>query len=66
MAARDRFCRKVECAICGQRGVFNLSEDDHPYMRAPHTELDSVEGPFLAVMLAWEGQSAMHRMWDGV
>lgn len=46
MAARDRFTSGIECPNCGQKGVLHMSEDDHPYMRNPHREVDKIEGEF--------------------
>lgn len=46
MAARDRFTSCIECPNCGQKGVLHISEDDHPYMRNPHREIDEIEGEF--------------------
>lgn len=48
MSARDRFTSKVVCPKCGQEGALHLSEDDHPYMRNPHREVDEIEGKFKA------------------
>lgn len=48
MAARDRFASKVVCPHCGQEGVLHLSEDDHPYIRNSHREVDEIEGEFKA------------------
>ena len=50
MAARDRFTSKVICPQCGQEGVLYLSEDDHPYIRNPHREVDDIEGEFQATV----------------
>lgn len=48
MAARDRFKVKIECPNCNQEGIFHMSEDDHPYMRNPHREVDKIDGEFTA------------------
>ena len=48
MAARDCYSYDVLCPHCGQKGVFHVSEDDHPYMRNPHRTVDKIEGNFSA------------------
>lgn len=48
MAARDRFEVAIACPECKQEGRLHLSEDDHPYIRAPHREVDGVDGAFNA------------------
>jgi hypothetical protein len=50
MAARDRYTSNIECLNCGQKGRLYMSEDDHPYMRNPHREVDKVEGEFIATV----------------
>jgi hypothetical protein len=48
MAARDRYTFPITCPECKQHGVLHLSEDDYPFMRDPHIEVDKVEGDFQA------------------
>lgn len=35
MAARDRYSRKLECAMCGHSGYAEVSEDDMPSRKDP-------------------------------
>lgn len=46
MAARDRYRSIIKCPNCGQNGILHISEDDHPYIRNPHREIDEIEGSF--------------------
>lgn len=48
MAARDRYESKILCPGCSQAGALSISEDDHPYMKNPHREVDSIDGEFSA------------------
>lgn len=50
MAARDRYQTDVKCPNCGENGTLYISEDDHPYMKKLHRQIDKVEGKFEAVM----------------
>lgn len=50
MAARDRYTSNIKCPNCDQIGIFHLSEDDHPYIRNPHREIDKIEGEFTATI----------------
>lgn len=50
MSARDRFAWDITCPQCGQKGIFYMSEDDHPYMRNPDREVDKIEGEFKATV----------------
>jgi hypothetical protein len=44
MAARDRYSFDVKCPHCDTTAVFDVSEDDFPFMRNPHRSVDKVEG----------------------
>ena len=48
MAARERYDITVTCPKCTQQGVFELSEDDHPYIRNPHRAVEKIDGDFTA------------------
>lgn len=50
MAARDRYTREIECPNCHEKGTLHISEDDHPYMKKPHRDVDQVVGQFSAKM----------------
>lgn len=50
MAARDRYTHKITCDGCGQAGVLHISEDDYPFMKNLHREIDKVEGDFVATV----------------
>ena len=42
MAARDRYSRKLECAMCGNAGYAEVSEDDMPTRAHPDFTVDSL------------------------
>jgi ribosomal protein S27E len=50
MAARDRYTRKIKCPKCAAEGVLHISEDDYPFMKKLHRDIDKVEGNFNASM----------------
>jgi DNA-directed RNA polymerase subunit RPC12/RpoP len=50
MSARDRFKWDITCPQCGQKGLFHMSEKDHPYIRNPDREVDKIEGEFEATV----------------
>ena len=50
MAGSDRDSYNVNCPQCGQIGVLHVSEDDHPYMRNPHRNVDRIDGNFSATV----------------
>lgn len=50
MAARDRYDIKFQCKECGETGTINISEDDYPFMKNPHREVDNTIGNISASM----------------
>jgi hypothetical protein len=50
MAARDRYSVNLQCTQCNQKGILHLSEDDYPFMKKLHRQVDRVEGAFSAHM----------------
>ena len=46
MAARDRYSRKLECAMCGHSGYAEVSEDDMPSRAHPDFTVDSLPHGF--------------------
>lgn len=56
MAARDRWSWSVKCDDCGTSGTVKVSEDDHPYMKDPDFQVDSVSVGFA---VAKRGRSAV-------
>lgn len=50
MAARDRYSREIECPNCHQKGTLKISEDDYPFMKKLHRDVDGVVGNFSAEM----------------
>jgi len=47
MAARDRYSRKLECAMCGNSGYAEVSEDDMPTRKDPDFKIDALPPGFL-------------------
>ena len=50
MAARDRYTSRIKCPKCKEEGVLHISEDDYPFMKKLHRDVDKVEGNFCAAM----------------
>ena len=50
MAARDKYEVKIKCEDCGETGVIGISEDDYPFMKKLHREVDYVNGNFSSKM----------------
>ena len=50
MAARDRYTTDIECPNCHEKGTLHISEDDYPFMKKLHRDVDRVEGRFSAGM----------------
>lgn len=50
MAARDRYKTIFKCENCGNEGIVKVSEDDYPFMKKLHREIDGVEGQISAYM----------------
>lgn len=50
MAARDRYTSKIKCPNCKEKGILHISEDDYPFMKKLHREVDKVDGKFNAAM----------------
>ncbi len=50
MAARDRYNANFKCENCGNEGIVKVSEDDYPFMKKLHRDVDGVEGQISAHM----------------
>ncbi len=46
MAARDRFSKKLTCPQCGNTGIAEVSEDDHPSRKHPAFSVDDMPTGF--------------------
>jgi hypothetical protein len=46
MAARDRMEFNIKCPSCGNAGLAECSEGDHPYMKSPEFSVDSLPDGF--------------------
>jgi hypothetical protein len=44
MAARDKYSYVVTCTKCASTALFNVSEDDYPFMRGPNRKIDGIVG----------------------
>lgn len=51
MAARDRYTIDITCPGCGNVGRVKVSEDDYPFMKKLHFEVDEVPDGFYLVRL---------------
>ncbi|NLS04918.1 hypothetical protein HGP14_16360 [Rhizobium sp. P32RR-XVIII] len=46
MAARDRYSKKLTCPQCGNTGIADVSEDDHPSCKHPAFSIDDMPAGF--------------------